>query len=785
MPLDILSHNVNGYDRNKEFIRDTCCSFPISVYGLQEHWLRPPSKKYPGVNILKTLHPNLDGWGRSAMKEKMETKILRGRPFGGTGYIWSKSISSIVTPRTEYTHDRVTVIEISTAVGPLLIINCYLPYFNAGELISQTNIFTDTIGFIDYIINDNPDSSIILMGDMNCDFYNGTNQFSLLLKNLVHEHGLHCTFDSISNFDASSSYTRSNVKQGSFSLLDYMFISKNLVPYIVDVTIMDTGDVLSDHVPIRLSLNVDLTQKQNVAKSIPSVVNWRSIDDNTRKNFEKVMEESLDNIHVPYILHGDNCCGDAVHICQIEKYHNDIVKSIHTADLQLPRCKPTTAKGYWNDALSSLKHDSIVAHDYWKLNGSPRTGPIFEAKKDAYYKYKLYLKKCKCELDQKRVDSLNEDLVNGDQNKFWKSYKYFNYSKGNQSTYINGLNDDKQIADCFANCFNEIYQTTDSNRSSQLLSEFRDRYDKYSAEHVNDSISNFYLSWNDMLDVMSKLKTGKSSASFIKAEHILYGSPKLAWHLHLLFNAMIQHSYVPQDFLNGVITPLIKDTEGDHSDPKNYRGLTLGVVFSYLFEHAMLIKIGNLLETDSVQFGYKKRHSTSHALFSLKECVEYFTSRGSNIFAAFLDCSKGFDKVNHNGMYIKLMNRGIPLCFLNLLIYWYSNLTSFVKWNGVFSGTFRVYSGVRQGGVLSPRLFAVYIDDLIKQLRSLNVGSHIIDLFLACIVYDDYICLLVPCCSALQLLSWCLLYNPCKSKVMHFGKVAHAPTYTMYGKKLD
>ena len=72
MPLEILSHNVNGYDRNKEFIRDTCCAFPISVYGLQEHWLRPPSKKYPGVNVLKTLHPDLDGWGRSAMKSKME-----------------------------------------------------------------------------------------------------------------------------------------------------------------------------------------------------------------------------------------------------------------------------------------------------------------------------------------------------------------------------------------------------------------------------------------------------------------------------------------------------------------------------------------------------------------------------------------------------------------------------------------------------------------------------------------------------------------------------------------
>ena len=78
-------------------------------------------------------------------------------------------------------------------------------------------------------------------------------------------------------------------------------------------------------------------------------------------------------------------------------------------------------------------------------------------------------------------------------------------------------------------------------------------------------------------------------------------------------------------------------------------------VFAYLFEHAMLMKIGYLLHTDSLQFGYKKRHSTSHATFSLKECIDYFTSRGSNVYAAFLDCSKGFDKVNHSGMFVKLM----------------------------------------------------------------------------------------------------------------------------------
>ena len=125
------------------------------------------------------------------------------------------------------------------------------------------------------------------------------------------------------------------------------------------------------------------------------------------------------------------------------------------------------------------------------------------------------------------------------------------------------------------------------------------------------------------------------------------------------------------------------------------------------------------------------------------------------------------------------MKRKVPLCFLRVITYWYSNLFSVVKWNDTLSRSFFVTSGVRQGGILSPRLFTVYVDDLLIALRKSGVGCHIVDSFVAAIMYADDLALMAPSRSSLQTLlnicesygnEWCITYNPTKTVVMLFGK---------------
>jgi len=95
------------------------------------------------------------------------------------------------------------------------------------------------------------------------------------------------------------------------------------------------------------------------------------------------------------------------------------------------------------------------------------------------------------------------------------------------------------------------------------------------------------------------------------------------------------------------MVPIAKDIAGDINDVDNYRSITLSLVISKMFEYCVMGKFHELNVKNDLQFGFKETLGCWRAIFALRQCTEYFVSRGSTVFMAALDAKKAFDRVNH------------------------------------------------------------------------------------------------------------------------------------------
>ena len=80
----------------------------------------------------------------------------------------------------------------------------------------------------------------------------------------------------------------------------------------------------------------------------------------------------------------------------------------------------------------------------------------------------------------------------------------------------------------------------------------------------------------------------------------------------------------------------------------------------------------------------------------------------------------------------------------------YVNQKCYVKWANELSEPFTVANGVKQGAVISPLLFSIYIDNLFKELKQLGLECHVGPTFAGAFGYADDVVLIAPSLYALK-----------------------------------
>ena len=221
---------------------------------------------------------------------------------------------------------------------------------------------------------------------------------------------------------------------------------------------------------------------------------------------------------------------------------------------------------------------------------------------------------------------------------------------------------------------------------------------------------------------------------------------------------MLVHGHLPSSLIESLLVPIVKNKCASLTSKDNYRPIALSNIITKFLERVIVNRIEDLLWTCDNQFGFKKGSGTDQCIYLLKELVYSYNLCGSTVFCCFLDASKAFDRVNHIKLMTQLINRGVPDYIVRLLALWYSEQTLRVKWGNELSAPIYVSNGVRQGGILSPLLFNVYMNDLSllleKNTNGLSYGTGRVNH----LMYADDIVLFSPSADGLQ-----RLINICKS----------------------
>ena len=767
MIIKLASYNCKGFKyRNYPYINKLFNKCDIVL--LQEHWLFQNE-----FCVINKIVPNAEYCFVSAMNDDV---ILNGRPYGGVGVLYRKKNNLSIKPIISQSK-RICAFQCHFAEVKFIIFSVYMPCNASGNLEEFTDVLSETVS----LCNVYSDHGIIVGGDFNTTLDNNNLRGECFIDFLT-------LLDLIcpTAFKSETSYSFLN-SQGDRSLIDHFCVSSGILKSIIDFQILSDGDNLSDHMPIVMSIELQTNNKintncNNESKNF-STFDWCNASDLDIHMYQYYLNNNLSNINIP--INAVKCsnfhCSN--HYNDFCNLYNDIVFACLQAtnkSIAVRNSRSLNNKVFgWNKFVKPVRNKAIFWHKVWKESDSPSSGVVHDIRKRTRAKYHNELKQLKNKQETLIKNKLTDSILNSKNKDFWKSVKKVKGNVSSTPDTIDGISGDN-ICNVFKEKYIKLYQTESCSALDQVLIENDQRISCFCNSNNKTCKHLHCIYLNQIKSAVRKLKNNnKECDSLLVTNCLKNGTDMLFLYISFLFTIMIRHGFSNSTFNTVVFNPLVKNERKCKSDSDNYRAIALNSMFSKLLDYIILEFFNQELLSSDYQFAYKKNFSTTMCSFLLKDTVEYYINNGNNVYATFLDCSKAFDCVRHDILFDILMEKGICPLIIRLLIVLYKNMMGTVKWNNNFSEKFSVFNGVKQGGVLSPALFTLYIDELIKLIHKSKVGCYVGDLPASVFIYADDIVLLSPTRYSMKVLldicekfgrKYGLNFNPNKTECMFFSK---------------
>ncbi len=789
--LTIGTFNSHGNSADRLLYIDKLmkkCDFLL----IQEHWLHAQQ-----IQSLTSKVSNVSVHGVSGMDS---STLLTGRPYGGTAILWNCSMNCTVTPLA-IDSNRACGVKVELGNSSFLLYNVYMPTDSTSPI-----EYTDVLNQISASVDKCNVNQVVIGGDFNTDFVRTNSRNTRSLLDFIHQQSL---ISCISLDCSTCDYTYESKSNGSKSLIDHVIISENIAHDVLKYEVRHDGDNMSDHSPVFMTF--DVSSNMSYINSGSSncdykKLNWGKASDAQKSSYEHVLSRQLNELHVPVeALTCDLSCTDVTHHGKIDKFYKDIVRLCLAVGLEnIPVCRNKKADNQssaptlpgWSEIVEPARQTCMLWHMIWKDNGSPREGLVANIRRSTRVKYHLAIKTAKRDGEKIRAENMASNLLADRTRNFWSEVKKVRNISSPTASQVDGAVSENDISNVFSCKYKELYNSVsfDEAEMNNIISNIELDISTKCSHGTCKGIHR--VSFDNVSKAMLKLKHGKQDGnSGLSTSHLIYGGEKLVHFLSLLFTGMLMHGYTPEDMLLSTIIPIPKNTRKSLNNSDNYRGIALASPVGKLLDWVFMLQQKESLSSSDYQFGYKANSSTTKCTFVVNEVVKYYTDYGSNVFSVLLDASKAFDRVHYAKLFRLLRDRDLCPTVCRYLALQYTCQMCCVKWMSTVSQNFTVSNGVKQGGVLSPYLFTLYMDRLLERLKLSGFGCHVGHVFSGAFAYADDLILLAPTrCSMKKMLELCeqfsadydICFNPSKSKAVCFGSSLSANSnFSFGGKTID
>lgn len=214
------------------------------------------------------------------------------------------------------------------------------------------------------------------------------------------------------------------------------------------------------------------------------------------------------------------------------------------------------------------------------------------------------------------------------------------------------------------------------------------------------------------------MKNNKAAGSDgIPAEIYKEGGPMIQYQIHQLVVKIWVFTALPPELRDAMIVNLFK--KGDKATCGNYRGISLLSIAGKTITRILNNRLKSLAEKilPETQCGFRQSRGTTDMIFTARQLQEKSYEQNRPLYIAFIDLTKAFDSVNRPLLWKILAKIGCPDKFIRILRLFHDDMSATVLSNGILTEPFMVTSGVKQGCVIAPTLFSVFIATVLNLVK--------------------------------------------------------------------